>query len=112
MPASTIGVPSATGPRSSPASIRSSSRRRRSRSRERRRLAVLAETFLRSGKVRDLSRLNDGRLLLLASDRVSAFGVVLPPLIPGQGRALPALSRFWCPETGAIVPNHLLDTGP
>jgi phosphoribosylaminoimidazole-succinocarboxamide synthase len=73
---------------------------------------VLAEAFLRSGKVRDLSRLNDGRLLLLASDRVSAFDVVLPTLIPDKGRVLTALSRFWFAETAAIVPNHLLDTDP
>jgi len=73
---------------------------------------VLAEAFLRSGKVRDLSRLNDGRLLLLASDRVSAFDVVLPALIPDKGRVLTALSRFWFAETAAIVPNHLLATDP
>ena len=73
---------------------------------------MLAESFLRSGKVRDLHSLNDGRLVLVASDRMSAFDVVLPSLIPDKGRVLTALSRFWFAETGAIVPNHLLDTDP
>jgi Phosphoribosylaminoimidazolesuccinocarboxamide (SAICAR) synthase len=73
---------------------------------------VLAEWFLRSGKVRDLGRLNDGRLLLIASDRISAFDVVLPTLIPDKGRVLTGLSRFWFAETASIVPNHLLDTDP
>jgi phosphoribosylaminoimidazole-succinocarboxamide synthase len=71
---------------------------------------MLAESFLRSGKVRDLHMLNDGRLLLVASDRISAFDVVLPTEIPDKGRVLTALSRFWFAETAAIVPNHLLDT--
>jgi phosphoribosylaminoimidazole-succinocarboxamide synthase len=73
---------------------------------------MLADAFLRSGKVRDLVRLNDGRLLLLASDRVSAFDVVLPTLIPDKGRVLTALSRFWFAETAGIIRNHLLDTDP
>jgi len=73
---------------------------------------VLADAFLRSGKVRDLHRLNDGRLLLVASDRISAFDVVLPTLIPDKGRVLTGLSRFWFAETASIVPNHLLDTDP
>jgi len=73
---------------------------------------MLADAFLRSGKVRDLVALNDGRLLLLASDRVSAFDVVLPTLIPDKGRVLTALSRFWFAETGAIIRNHLLETDP
>ena len=73
---------------------------------------MLAESFLRSGKVRDLHRLNDGRLLLIASDRISAFDVVLPTTIADKGRVLTALSRFWFAETAGIVPNHLLDTAP
>jgi phosphoribosylaminoimidazole-succinocarboxamide synthase len=72
----------------------------------------LAEAYLRSGKVRDLGRLNDGRLVLFASDRISAFDVVLPTLIPDKGRVLTALSRFWFAETTAIIPNHLLATDP
>ena len=52
----------------------------------------------------------DGRLVLVASDRISAFDVVLPSLIPDKGRVLTGLSRFWFAETAGIVPNHLLDT--
>jgi phosphoribosylaminoimidazole-succinocarboxamide synthase len=73
---------------------------------------MLAESFLRSGKVRDLHMLNDGRLLLVASDRISAFDVVLPTMIPDKGRVLTGLSRFWFAETAGIVPNHLLDAAP
>ena len=73
---------------------------------------MLAESYLRSGKVRDLYRLNDGRIVLFASDRISAFDVILPSMIPDKGRVLTALSRFWFAETGGIVPNHLLDTDP
>jgi phosphoribosylaminoimidazole-succinocarboxamide synthase len=73
---------------------------------------MLAESFLRSGKVRDLHMLNDRRLLLVASDRISAFDVVLPSIIPDKGRVLTGLSRFWFAETTGIVPNHLLDTDP
>ena len=73
---------------------------------------MLAESFLRSGKVRDLYALGDDRLLLVASDRICAFDVVLPTIIPDKGRVLTGLSRFWFAETGAIVPNHLLGTDP
>ena len=73
---------------------------------------MLAESFLRSGKVRDLYMLDDGRLLLVASDRISAFDVVLPTTIPDKGRVLTGLSRFWFAETAGIVPNHLLATDP
>ncbi len=71
---------------------------------------LTADAFLRSGKVRDLYRLDDGRLLLVASDRMSAFDVVLPTGIPDKGRVLTGLSRFWFAETDTVVPNHLLDT--
>ncbi len=68
--------------------------------------------FLRSGKVRDLYRVDEERLLLVASDRISAFDVVLPTPIPDKGRVLTGLSRFWLGETATIVPNHLLGTDP
>jgi phosphoribosylaminoimidazole-succinocarboxamide synthase len=71
---------------------------------------LTADRFLRSGKVRDLYELPDGRLLLVASDRLSAFDVVLPTEIPDKGRVLTGLSRFWFAETAGIIPNHLLDT--
>ncbi len=72
----------------------------------------LAEAFVRSGKVRDLYRLDDERLLLVASDRLSAFDVVLPTPIPDKGRVLTGLSRFWFQETDHLVPNHLLSVDP
>jgi phosphoribosylaminoimidazole-succinocarboxamide synthase len=73
---------------------------------------TLAEAFLRSGKVRDLYALPSGRLLLVASDRISAFDVVLPTVVPDKGRVLTGISRFWFAETAGIVRNHLLDTDP
>ncbi len=72
---------------------------------------LVAEHFLRSGKVRDLYQLPDGRMLLVATDRISAFDVVLPSEIPDKGRILTGLSRFWFAETSGIVRNHLLDAG-
>jgi phosphoribosylaminoimidazole-succinocarboxamide synthase len=73
---------------------------------------MLAESYLRSGKVRDLYSINDSRLVLVASDRISAFDVVLPSTIPDKGRVLTGLSRFWFTETASIVRNHLLGTDP
>src|SRR5439155_23927689 len=73
---------------------------------------ALAEAFVRSGKVRDLYRLTDGRLVLVASDRISAFDVVLPTAIPDKGKILTGLSRHWFSETADLVPNHLLGTDP
>jgi phosphoribosylaminoimidazole-succinocarboxamide synthase len=70
---------------------------------------LTADRFLRSGKVRDLYELPNRRMLLVASDRISAFDVVLPTEIPDKGRVLTGLSRFWFAETDGIIPNHLLD---
>ncbi|MGE5434499.1 MAG: phosphoribosylaminoimidazolesuccinocarboxamide synthase [Candidatus Doudnabacteria bacterium] len=61
-----------------------------------------------SGKVRELYALDDERLLLVASDRISTFDVVLPTEIPDKGRVLTGLSAFWFARTSSIVPNHLL----
>jgi phosphoribosylaminoimidazole-succinocarboxamide synthase len=72
----------------------------------------LADAFVRSGKVRDLYEVGDDRLLLVASDRLSAFDVVMPTLIPDKGRVLTGLSRFWFAETADIIANHLLATDP
>jgi phosphoribosylaminoimidazole-succinocarboxamide synthase len=69
-------------------------------------------SFVRSGKVRDLYAIGDDRLLLVASDRLSAFDVVLPTEIPDKGRVLTGLSRFWFSKTASIVPNHLLGVAP
>ena len=73
---------------------------------------TLASAFVRSGKVRDLYALAEERLLLVASDRLSAFDVVLPTSIPDKGKVLTGLSRFWFAQTAGIVPNHLLGTDP
>jgi phosphoribosylaminoimidazole-succinocarboxamide synthase len=77
-------------------------------------VAELATRFVRSGKVRDIYELDADRLLLVASDRISAFDVVLPTPIPDKGRVLTGLSRYWFTETSAagIVENHLLGTDP
>ncbi len=71
-------------------------------------------SFLRSGKVRDLYALDGERLVLVASDRLSAFDVVLPTPIPDKGRVLTGLSRFWFAETqrAGMIGNHLLGTDP
>jgi phosphoribosylaminoimidazole-succinocarboxamide synthase len=61
-----------------------------------------------SGKVRELYALDDERLLLVASDRISTFDVILPTEIPDKGRVLTGLSGFWFARTRHIVPNHLL----
>jgi phosphoribosylaminoimidazole-succinocarboxamide synthase len=75
-------------------------------------VAELVPGFVRSGKVRDIFALDDSRLLLVASDRISAFDVVLPTPIPDKGRVLTGLSRYWFAETSkaGIMPNHLLST--
>jgi phosphoribosylaminoimidazole-succinocarboxamide synthase len=61
-----------------------------------------------SGKVRELYALDDERLLLVASDRISTFDVVLPTEIPDKGRVLTGLSAFWFARTREICANHLL----
>lgn len=66
----------------------------------------------RRGKVRDTFDLGDGTLLMVASDRISAFDVVLPTPIPDKGRVLTQMSRWWFAQTGGIVPNHLRDDDP
>jgi phosphoribosylaminoimidazole-succinocarboxamide synthase len=65
-------------------------------------------THVGSGKVRELYALDDERLLLVASDRISTFDVVLPTEIPDKGRVLTGLSAFWFTRTRSLCPNHLL----
>ena len=65
-------------------------------------------THLRTGKVRDLYRNEDGEILLVASDRISAFDWVLPTEIPQKGAILTQLSLFWFELLGDIVPNHIV----
>jgi phosphoribosylaminoimidazole-succinocarboxamide synthase len=67
-----------------------------------------AATHVGSGKVRELYELDNDRLLLVASDRISTFDVVLPTEIPDKGRVLTGLSAFWFARTRDLVPNHLL----
>jgi phosphoribosylaminoimidazole-succinocarboxamide synthase len=62
------------------------------------------------GKVRDVYALDDQRLLIVASDRLSAFDVVLPDPIPGKGEILTRMSNFWFERTATLVPNHLTGT--
>lgn len=67
-------------------------------------------THIASGKVRDLYSLDDGRLLFVASDRISAYDFVLPTPIPDKGRVLTAMSIWWFEQLSDVVPNHLLST--
>jgi phosphoribosylaminoimidazole-succinocarboxamide synthase len=73
---------------------------------------MIAQPLYRRGKVREMYDLGEGRLLMVASDRVSAFDVVMDEPIPGKGAVLTALSRFWFHHTGGLVRNHLLDEAP
>lgn len=71
---------------------------------------VLAEKLLRRGKVRDVYEASDGDLVLVATDRISAFDVVLEPGIPGKGVILTQLSNFWFARFTSLVKNHLQAT--
>jgi len=65
---------------------------------------------LRSGKVRDLYTNDAGQLLIVASDRISAFDYILPTTIPNKGELLTQLSLFWFDQLKDVVPNHILTT--
>jgi phosphoribosylaminoimidazole-succinocarboxamide synthase len=65
-----------------------------------------------TGKVRDLYDAGDDRLLMVASDRVSVFDVVLPDPIPDKGRVLTAISAFWFDQVADLLPNHVLSVDP
>lgn len=66
-------------------------------------------TRISQGKVRDIYAVDDAHLLIVTSDRLSAFDVVLPNPIPGKGAVLTELTEFWMRQTGDIVANHLTD---
>jgi phosphoribosylaminoimidazole-succinocarboxamide synthase len=68
--------------------------------------------FLHRGKVRDLYAIDDQRLLIVQTDRLSAFDVILPSPIAGKGEVLTALSNFWFRKLAHVLPNHLLDIDP
>ncbi len=65
-------------------------------------------THVHTGKVRELYRLPDGRLLMVASDRISAFDFVLDTTIPDKGRVLTAMTVWWFERLASLVPNHLI----
>lgn len=68
--------------------------------------------FLHSGKVRDLYAVGDDKLLVIQTDRLSAFDVILPVPIPGKGQVLTELSDFWFAKLGHVIPNHLTGIAP
>ena len=65
-----------------------------------------------TGKVRDLYDVDHDRMLIVASDRISVFDVVLDDPVPDKGRALTALSTFWFEQTAHLAPNHLISSDP
>ena len=67
-------------------------------------------TLSRRGKVRDVYDIDDDHLLIVATDRISAFDCILPTAIPRKGEVLTALSRFWFERLSDIIPNHYLTT--
>ena len=79
---------------------------------------ALYESDLRSlprigrGKVRDIYAVNDDKMMIVVSDRLSAFDVVLPDPIPDKGRVLNELANFWFERLGPVVPNHLTGIDP
>jgi phosphoribosylaminoimidazole-succinocarboxamide synthase len=64
---------------------------------------------IHQGKVRDVYAVDDRHMLIVTTDRLSAFDVVLPDPIPGKGRVLTSISNYWFDRTGPIIPNHLTD---
>jgi len=73
-------------------------------------LEIPGATHLHSGKVRDLYTLEDGSLLMVASDRISAFDFVLTPGIPDKGEILTRMSLWWFEQLADVVPNHVIST--
>jgi phosphoribosylaminoimidazole-succinocarboxamide synthase len=72
---------------------------------------LFPERLVKRGKVRDVYAAGEGRLVVVASDRISAFDVVLDPGIPGKGIVLTQLSNFWFSTLERVIPHHLLETG-
>jgi len=68
--------------------------------------------FLHRGKVRDIYAVGDDKLLVIQTDRLSAFDVVLPDPIPGKGQVLTALSNFWFAKLAHVIPHHLTGIAP
>jgi len=68
--------------------------------------------FLHRGKVRDLYAVGDDKLLVVQTDRLSAFDVILPDPVPGKGEVLTAVSNFWFDKLSHVIPNHLTGIAP
>ena len=62
--------------------------------------------LLHRGKVRDIYGVDDQHLLIVQTDRLSAFDVILPSPVPGKGQVLTPLSNFWFAKLGHVIPNH------
>ena len=73
-------------------------------------VAIPGATLFRHGKVREVYEAGTGKLVIVASDRLSAFDVVLPTPIPDKGKVLTQLSSFWFEKTAHLIPNHLVAT--
>ena len=71
-------------------------------------LEIPGATHLHSGKVRDLYTLEDGNLLMVASDRISAYDFILDPVIPEKGAILTRMSLWWFDQLAAVIPNHVI----
>src|SRR5258708_5358627 len=69
-------------------------------------------TRIHEGKVRDIYAVDDDTMLIVTTDRLSAFDVVLPDPIPDKGRVLNGISNFWFARTRQLVPNHLTGRDP
>jgi phosphoribosylaminoimidazole-succinocarboxamide synthase len=74
------------------------------------RTALRSLEKIHEGKVRDIYAVDAGRMLIVTTDRLSAFDVVMPDPIPEKGRVLTEISNFWFGQTRRLVPNHLTDT--
>jgi len=71
--------------------------------------AIKSLPLINSGKVRDIYAVDDKHMLIVTSDRISAFDVVLPDPIPGKGKVLTSVSNFWFERFHGLLPNHLSD---
>ena len=74
--------------------------------------SIKSLTFLHRGKVRDIYAVDGDKLLVIQSDRLSAFDVILDDPIPGKGAVLTAMSEFWFGKLGHLVPNHITGIDP
>ena len=74
--------------------------------------SIQSLSLLHRGKVRDIYAVDENKLLIIQTDRLSAFDVILPTPVPGKGRLLTALSGFWFEKLAHIIPNHLTGISP